>query len=203
MQHTTGSLWGSTQGINRNFAASISMLAPSTSALNTIPWQLILSSFPFYQMASQETSSIFTATAHCSDVVSVVLQQEDGQSAVVAEVAASTLVSASPTEVASEVNTPSACAQPSQVNSLTHLGCFSICYSLSFRTWRPPSLSQAPLQLAFRMKTAFLLHNSRNSTMQQFRRTSMAKNFPTALFLTRSTGSMILLCIFAYNVFLQ
>lgn len=68
-------------------------------------------------MASHETSSIFTATAHGGDVVSVVLQQDDGQSAMVAEVAASTLVSASP-EVTGEINTPSACIQASQVNSL-------------------------------------------------------------------------------------
>ncbi len=118
-----------TQRSNRNFAAGIPMFTPS--ALNTILSPFISSSLPFFQMSSHETSSIFTATAHGGDVVSVVLQQEDGQSAMVAEVAASTLVSASPIEVASEVNTPSACAQASQVNSLiwSALACVTHCLS--------------------------------------------------------------------------
>jgi hypothetical protein len=85
--------------------------------------------FPFPQMATVDgtvdatvdgTSSIFAATVHGNDVISIVSQQQNGETAAAIEAPTIAIVSVRPIEVSCEVHAPSASLEPSQVFSIVN-----------------------------------------------------------------------------------
>ena len=72
------------------------------------------------------TSSIFAATGHGNDVISIVPQEQNGETAAI-EATTIAIVSVRPIEVPCEVHAPSASLEPSQVFSIVHF--FSTVFS--------------------------------------------------------------------------